>query len=480
MPISDDQIRALLERPSESLQVEIKTWLDTADPLGIAKLVKAVFAIRNRNGGFLVLGFDDRSLEPAAYNLAEPMGDAYHVDRIQALVSRYAFDPFPIEVAVGERAGQQHPIVVIPDGVQIPVVAKSALDGPGGKKLIAEGGLYFRTLSANGTPSTAQIHPRDYRALLDICFDNREADIGRFLRRQLGGAELAKLLQHITPAPPSTAQQVPAPVPILDQPPVRLRDETFKTLAAGADRFRLAVEARGQTAEFARVEKLLTMEVALTLDPPRIDAQPTRDFQRTVASANPQLTGWPIWLDSSNFREAADRPYVKDEGWEALISDLNGGWSQHFEFMRLEPRGAFYLRRVMQDDLSDQVPPRSVLDPFLMTYRIAEAIVVGLRIAQALDWNSEGAAGFAFRWSSLAPRRLSGWANPARFLSVGGESHTEVVNSYVEVPISTPESSIAPFVASVAGPLFIAFSGFEMGRDVYEDFCRRLIERKID
>ena len=52
MPVNDDQIRALLERPSESLQVEIKTWLDTTDPLGIAKLVKAAFAIRNRNGGF--------------------------------------------------------------------------------------------------------------------------------------------------------------------------------------------------------------------------------------------------------------------------------------------------------------------------------------------------------------------------------------------------------------------------------------------
>ncbi len=464
MPVSDDQIRALLERPSESLQVEIKTWLDTTDPLGIAKLVKAAFAIRNRNGGFLVLGFNDQTLQPDPYSLGEAIGVAYHVDRIQGLISRYAFDPFPIQVAFGEREGQQHAIIAIPDGVQVPVLAKSALNGAGGKPLIVEGALYFRTLSTNGTPSTAQIHPRDYRALLDICFENREADIGRFLRRQLGGADIARLLQQLapTPAPPD------------------LQARTLAALDAGADRFREAVDARDQAAAFEAVATFLTMEVALTLDPPRSNALPSRDFQRTIASANPQLTGWPIWLDASNFHDGTQRPYVKDGGWEALLSDLNGGWSQHFEFMRFEPRGDFYLRRVMQDDLSDKVSPRTVLDPFLITYRIAETFVVGLRIARALDWDADGSAGFAFRWCGLAQRRLSSWANPMRFLSVGGVSQTETVQSYVEVPIATPETSIAPFVASVAEPLFAAFDGYSLPQEAYEELCRRLIERRLD
>ena len=64
----DDQIRALVARPGENLTVEIKRWVDPADPGGAAKIVKAAFALRNRNGGFLVIGFDDTTLQPDLAN----------------------------------------------------------------------------------------------------------------------------------------------------------------------------------------------------------------------------------------------------------------------------------------------------------------------------------------------------------------------------------------------------------------------------
>ncbi|MCA1363408.1 hypothetical protein I6F14_23690 [Bradyrhizobium sp. IC3069] len=40
----------------------------SVQPAGIAKIVKAAFALRNRNGGFLVVGFDDKTLLPDAAN----------------------------------------------------------------------------------------------------------------------------------------------------------------------------------------------------------------------------------------------------------------------------------------------------------------------------------------------------------------------------------------------------------------------------
>lgn len=66
MAIDPDQIRALVEQPVEALQVELKTWLDPRTDDGIAKLVKAMFAIRNRNGGFLLIGFDNGTMAPAS------------------------------------------------------------------------------------------------------------------------------------------------------------------------------------------------------------------------------------------------------------------------------------------------------------------------------------------------------------------------------------------------------------------------------
>jgi hypothetical protein len=86
----DDQIRSLIARPGESLNVEIKRWLDPADTAGAAKIVKAVFAVRNRNGGFLVIGFDDKTLLPDISGEPVDVRGAFHQDTIQGLVSRYA------------------------------------------------------------------------------------------------------------------------------------------------------------------------------------------------------------------------------------------------------------------------------------------------------------------------------------------------------------------------------------------------------
>lgn len=70
MNVDEQQIARLIAQPSEGPNVEVKTWIDPRLPDGIAKLVKAMFALRNRNGGFLLIGFDDASRQPDAYAAA--------------------------------------------------------------------------------------------------------------------------------------------------------------------------------------------------------------------------------------------------------------------------------------------------------------------------------------------------------------------------------------------------------------------------
>jgi hypothetical protein len=103
----DDQLRALVARPGESLNVEIKRWLDPADPAGIAKIVKAAFALRNRNGGFLVIGFNDKTLEPDLSNAPPDARGAFHQDTIQGLISRHVYEPFEVHAtfAASQCAG---------------------------------------------------------------------------------------------------------------------------------------------------------------------------------------------------------------------------------------------------------------------------------------------------------------------------------------------------------------------------------------
>jgi hypothetical protein len=120
-------IDALVGNPSESLNVELKRWLDPATNLGIEKIVKGALALRNRNGGFFVVGFDDTTLAPDVANEPPNAKQLFHVDVIQGIISKYASEPFEIEVAWGHRDGRQYPVIVVPSGVKVPVAAKQDL-----------------------------------------------------------------------------------------------------------------------------------------------------------------------------------------------------------------------------------------------------------------------------------------------------------------------------------------------------------------
>ncbi len=466
MNVDEQQIARLVAQPSEGLNVEVKTWIDPRLPDGIAKLVKAMFALRNRNGGFLLIGFDDASRQPDAYALDADVDTLYHPDAIQRIVSKYASQAFEAAVTTVPREGQKHPVIVVEEGVRIPVVVKSDLKVDGGKFLLRERDIYFRTLGANGTPSTANILPRDLPDLLDICFDNREADIGRFLRRQLGAddiGQLADILQGLT-APPAP----------------ELRQRTIEALVEGESAFFAAIGRRPLPADQTEVLELLTLRVSMLLEPQHMDALPTREFLNRLNASNPQYTGWPMWLDSSAFNEQADRPVVRDGTWEALVVALDAGWSQHLDFMRFDPRGSFFLRRLMQDDTSDKVSPGKALDAMLMIYRVAEAIAVGISMARAAGWSAEDSAGLAFRWNALEGRRVQGWANPLRSIGLGSAaSATPTVDAFVKVPLDTPHLALAPYVAKALAPLFAVFGGYEVKDQVIEEAVRQLVERKL-
>ncbi len=466
-----DQLDALVRRPVEGIAVELKTWIDPRGPDGIAKLVKSAFALRNRDGGYLVIGFDDKTRLPDPYSFSDPVEAVFHADVVQGALSRYASQPFAVEVHLRERDGQTHPVIAVPPGVRIPAVVKADLGGEGGKSLLKIGDLFFRTLRANNTPSSARILPADYPELMELCFNNREADIGGFLRRQLGQADLHALAEMLRAVLGARDTAPPAP---------GLQDRVSGVIAEGASEFAQAVERRGLSDRGRAAADGLTMEVGLVLDPEKPDESPTQSFLNLLAGANPQYTGWPVWLDSRGFAEERHWPVVAGRAWQALIISLDRGWSRHLDFMRLDPRGAFYLRRAMQDDLNEErVAPRTSLDAFLVLIRVAEVLAVGLSFARAAGWDSNNAAGFGFRWSALEGRHLNSWANPMQRMAVGGRSAAQCAESFVSLPADTPHAALAPYVSRAVRPLFSVFDGYEPPSAIVEEAVKQLVERRL-
>jgi hypothetical protein len=222
--IEESVIEGLIGNPSESLNVEVKRWIDPTQSAGIAKIAKGAIALRNRNGGFFVVGFDDKTLAPDTANEPSNAKDLFHVDVIQTIVSKYASEPFEIEIAWGRR----YPIIVVPSGVKVPVAAKSELKD-GSQTLIRVGAVFFRSLSSNGTVSTTEARPTDWGEIVEICFDNREADVGRFIRRHLAGADISSLLSILgKPMPPTPT----------------LCERALGVIDAGEARFKEAIKAR--------------------------------------------------------------------------------------------------------------------------------------------------------------------------------------------------------------------------------------------
>ncbi|SNR58215.1 ATP-binding protein [Paracoccus sediminis] len=461
MDLTQDRINALLVAPSESLNVEIKSWIDPASPEGKGKIAKAALALRNRNGGYLIIGLDDSTMLPVTDGRPANIRTAFHIDILQAIISKYAAIPFEVGVGFAFRDGQEFPVIGVPEGSIVPVACKADLHVNGIKHL-NQNAVYFRTLQANGTPSSAAINWGDWRELADICFENREADIGRFLRRHLDGNGRASLASALSAK--GTKE-------------FSLRERAAEALAEG-DRRRDQLIQTITAEERKAAGSLGSWSVALVFAPSRADAS-NRTFLNTISSANPQLTGWPIWLDSRRFIDKSAAPRLMDGVWQSVIANIGAGWSSHLDIQTMDASGVFYLWRLLQDDLTNKVEPLTKLDPILIIYRVAETIAVGLSFARALGQAEDTRLGFLFRWDKLRGRTLDAWADRISYFSPGREAFDQRVESFVEVSAGTPVSAIAPAVGHVIAPLMRAFDGFEISQNVVEQRVQRLLERKL-
>lgn len=465
MDTDPSRIQQLVDRPAESLAVEVKRWLNPDEPAGIAKIVRVVLALRNHNGGYLVLGFDDETLKQDQQNAPSDVESLFHIDKIQGLISKYASEPFEVSVAFPEREGQKHVVIVVPSGVKTPVASKADLVRDTSKNWIDVDAVYVRSLRANNTPSTTRATWKDWPNIVEVCFDNREADIGRFLRRHLGAASKGEL-KELAAAMSGQAE------------PETIEESLRGLLQRSEARFQEVVEERKVT-----LPEHGTWEVALILEGDVPNHAPNTKFITLLESSNPGYTGWPVWLDSRSFADENTRPYVHEGIWEALIVSIDKGWSNQIDFMRKDPRGQFFLLRALRDDVAgtERAPtPMTELDFGMAVIRTAEAFAVGIAFARAMGCETTATTlAFAVRWTRLRGRELSSWVKPDRYISPGRKAYQDDVTSYVNIPLDTPLSALGSFVEQAVQPLFEVFDGFELGIDIFDDLTRRVVERRL-
>ena len=177
----------------------------------------------------IAVGFDNKDGEPLAPTPGKDWRSIFHIDNIQGYVTKHASYPFEVAVGWFKSAVAEHPVIVVEGGVTTPVAVKAPLLNSGGKPVLPMDTVYVRTLVANNTPSSAPESHRDWDDIMRVCFDNREADIGRFFRRQLSSASL-----------PAVLAAFGAP-----QPDLSLRSRALALLDDGERRFQEKYAAAG-------------------------------------------------------------------------------------------------------------------------------------------------------------------------------------------------------------------------------------------
>jgi len=454
-----DEIEKIIKNPRESLSIEIKNWVDLDNSGHKAKIIKTLLALRNFNGGLMIFGFNNKTLEQETDAPENPEA-VFHVDKIQSWVTKYSSDPFEVGFYFAEREGLLHPVLIVPSGVKNIVACKSDLiDDKTGDKLISAHDVFIRSLLSNNTPSTTKPTWKDWHSVTDVCFDNREADIGNFLRRHLSGSNIEEIISAIGT-------------------PNKKKDEVVDEFYNySLSRYHYVIEEKK-----LELPEHGSWACAMVISGEIPAFRPNEAFLDMIYASNPQYTGWPVWLNSRGFKSHS-HPYQYDKAWEAILVSLEREWGDHIDFFRFDPKGKFFIVRSLEDDIGGgnrQPKPLTKLDFGLAILRSAETIAVGISFAKAMGCNLEETSLFyKFGWSKLKGRELSSWANQGRYIATDRIAYQDEVQAIIEVPLDIPSSRIGEYVKRIVDPLFEVFNGYEISQTIVDDLTSRLLERRL-
>lgn len=188
--MANSDLSTLIDAKSEALEVEYKSWIDTADPIVGAQLARHFAALSNHGGGYLIFGVDDTTKLPQGATTLDPK--LFGEDAISAIVKRYLDPRFQCRVEWAEVGGVVYPAVIVPSHGARPVIAIA--DGPPDQKGrpigIREGTLYIRSA---GPESIAIRRPDDWTALLERCLKHRADILASIMRQAMGSSSKPSL-----------------------------------------------------------------------------------------------------------------------------------------------------------------------------------------------------------------------------------------------------------------------------------------------
>jgi predicted HTH transcriptional regulator len=177
------QIQKLIEDPHEALNVEIKQWLDFDDIACKVKVARAIMALANYGGGFLLLGFKEKSFDNFAPDFENLI---YHKkwsqDNLNGLAAAYMYPVFHIETESYKVGNEKCEVlaVIVSGNHKVPI--QCIKGSPDGKGLIS--GKYYTRRP--GPKSAEPDTPEDWNRIVTNCIRSSKDELLDTIRLIVG------------------------------------------------------------------------------------------------------------------------------------------------------------------------------------------------------------------------------------------------------------------------------------------------------
>ena len=364
-------LQSLIDQPRERLEVEYKSWWDLEDRRKQEALAKALMAMANHGGGYVVLGM----AESGAVITSVPPSHATEItqDAVNNIARRYAEPSFQCEVhfVTSNETHRRHPVIVVPGGMREPVMSKRDGDS------VRQYAVYMRK---SGPQSEEPRNAGDWRELLNRCVLNRQEELLNAIRTAISPQSIAL-------------------------PTSSMSDDLLEYCADSNSRWSALVEHLPSADPARFPDGYWEVGLAVMGTPPINGLAQLRskiqEAERVVFS------GWPLFNSSSKELSA---PHPIDQYIEAWLGHPDNQFlnvPQLCDFWRAATDGKLYSIRGYTEDGSGQLfgRPGHLLDVALTIRRIAESLLFADRFCSTCDQVSE--IGVRYRFTGLKGRRLS-------------------------------------------------------------------------
>jgi hypothetical protein len=466
-PVEPHRLGDFLREPRETLNVEIKRWLDLNDRNVQATVARHLMALANHGGGWLQFGFAEGADGQFTHerDTACPDPSSYTTDAFNGIVRRYARPSFQCEVLLEEcdqGCPGPHAFVRVPGGHRIPIVCGKG--GPEPNPDPRKGAIYTRLV---GPRSEAITDPDDWHTLLDACMRERRDELVETIRGAVGllGASDLRAALGGDSADDSNARTSGS----------AHRGTHLQEWAASAKR-RLdeLVEAESDPDPYAHGWWLFAYRV---VPPVELSIPQLRSLMLEVVGNE---TGWPAWRWPSSGDKRDPRPY--EQGIECWMS---GGAvftdAAHADFWRASTAGELCLLRGFDEDAIAQLSPQhshiapgTVLDPVLAIWRVGECLLHAERLSTRLGADT---IEVFVHWSGLKGRSAASLGTHTAWYS-SRSAESDSVMSQTVVERSALGATLPQIVHSLTEPLFVLFDFLEVPESVVATELDRLRGRR--